>query len=306
MSIVVTTNEVAPVTEAAEVKPQSEPAVNAGETSEKSEISAQAEESAPDEAETSEENEAGEESENDETLEAKPKKQAGINKRFGKLTAEKKALLAEREYWRAEALKNQAAPKEVIQEAAPVETAGKPQANDFETFEEYTEALTDWKIEQKEAKKEADKKLEAIKGEYQKTVSAHEGRIEEYKKQQPDYEEKVKDYIAEHGEIVFSPALSEAVVTSDFGPQIVYALVSDKAEFDRIMSLGPVAAAREIGKMEARFQKETSKEKEINATKAPKPIAPIAAKSTKSHKSVYDPDLSQAEYERLRAKDAQA
>jgi len=80
-------------------------------------------------------------------------------------------------------------------------------------------------------------------------------------------------------------------------------LAKDKAEFDRINSLNPIAAAKEFGKIESKISANSSEEKKPEPkkiTKAPQPIVPVGSKGGSASKSIDDPNISQKEYERLR------
>ena len=248
----------------------------------------------------------GEESEVEEKgeAEAKPKK-SGFKKRIDKLrqrasTAEERAQYFERKYMELEG--KSAAQKPDKQTAQTVAQEGKPKQEDFETHAEYVEAITDWKLEQKEKAKEAKAKEESLKGALQKQLDAHNARLEEFKKKQTDFVSVIEDFTEEHGNVSFSPALEEAIVSSENGPALIYELAKNKAEFDRINALGVVAASREIGKLEARLAKAAeASTNEVKTTQAPKPITPVGSKAgSGTKKSIYDPNISQAEYESLR------
>lgn len=248
----------------------------------------------------------GEDEDGDESAEDKPKKKGGFQKRIEKLNTRLGEREKELEYWRAQAIKGQK-PEDSGDAQAPAkaEAGGKPVEDDFETHAEFIEALTDWKLEQKELKAKAEAEQAQAKTEYQKRFDAHQSRIQEFKKQHADYGDVVSEAISELGEdFSFSAAVEFELLSSEMSGELMYELAKNPKEIARLNTLSPSAVAREFGKLEARLalEKEKSAPKEAIKTKAPKPIASVGSKTTGTgRKSIYDPDLSQADYERLRA-----
>lgn len=253
------------------------------------------------------------ESDNDESVneDNKPKKKGGFQKRIGKLTAKISAKDQEIEYWKEQALKGKNPDKPQVEATKETKSVseGKPDPNNFDTNAEYIEALTDWKLEQKETKAKADKQIEQVKSEYQKQSEAHQTRINEFKKQTPDFDDVVGEFLEEHGDVKFSPAVEELVLLSDLSGAIVYEFAKNKKELDRLNSLSPLAAAREFGKLELKLSKETDSTNAVEkkTSKAPPPITPVRSKSSATtRKTIYDADLSQAEYEAMRREQEKA
>jgi uncharacterized protein YozE (UPF0346 family) len=280
-------------------------AEKADETIEESETSKELESKESEESESEESSEEKESKDDDESLdgEQKPKKN-GVQKRIDKLVKKNSEKDREIEYLRKELMKKGSEqPQEKGAEKPEVKEAkeGKPSADDFENHADYLEALTDWKLEQKEKAKEAAKKADDLKSNYQKAIEKHNERVGEFKKAQADYEEVISDFIEEHGDLKFSIALEDSILASDVGPQLVYHLAKNKEELDRINALSPLAAAREIGKIEARLSKKSQPLAEKKHSKAPRPIEPVnTGRGSSIRKSIYDESLSQSEYEQLR------
>lgn len=229
--------------------------------------------------------------------EQKPKKKGGFQKRINKLSSEKAKALEEMEYWKQQALKsNQPEKPEAEKKASVQSTEGKPKADNFESHEEYVEALADWKYEQKEKEREAKVKESQVKSEYQTKVESFQTKVNEFSKVQDDFEDVVSDV----DDIPLSFALQESILTSDFGPQIMYELAKDRTRLEKINRLSAIDAAREIGKIEARLEKPSASTQEKKQSKAPAPIAPVGSKgSAKIEKS--PDDMSFQEYKKWRA-----
>lgn len=279
-------------------------AEKAEETKEESETSEDLESSDADESEAEAQDDEKESKEDDESLdgEQKPKKN-GVQKRINKLVKKNSEKDREIEYLRKELMKKGSEQPDKPETKAPAKETleGKPKADDFEDHSDYIEALTDWKLEQKEKAKEAAKKAEDLKSDYQKQLDKHNEKIREFKKAQEDYEEVITEFIEEHGDLKFSVALEDSILASDVGPQLVYHLAKNKEELDRINSMSALAAAREIGKLEARLSKKSESNIQKKQSKAPAPIEPVnSGRSSSVRKSIYDESLSQAEYEKLR------
>ncbi len=250
---------------------------------------------APNESET----EAEEGEENEETTEVKPKKQGGFKKRIDKLTARVSAKDQEIGALRQELAKHQK-PAPENQSTAPnkTEPTGKPDKDKFESHEEYLEALVDWKADQKLSARDQRQKETQVKTEIEKQVSTHVDKVKAFAESHKDFNELMEDV----NDVPMSLTVQQVILDSDNGPELMYELAKNREEYERICKLPAIAAARELGKFEAKFIKPSSVEtKETKSSKAPAPIKPLGGKgSGSSKKSIDDPSLSQREYEELR------
>lgn len=238
----------------------------------------------------------------------KPKKKGGWAKRIDKLNGRISAAQQEAEYWKEQALKGAKPPSSDAKDAEkPTEPEGKPKAPkmaDFETLEayeaardEYADKLTDWKIDQRDQARER----AAQESKQTSEIQAHFNRMDAYSAEHADFAELVEDLQAQKARL--SPTVDAIVIASENGPAILHELAKDPAEFKRINALGPLAAAREIGRLEAKLVSTTPSGKEPKkSTHAPKPITPVKPTGGKVEKSLYDTTLSFREYEALRSK----
>lgn len=240
----------------------------------------------------------------DETEKDKPRKKGGFQRRIDKLNAAKAAAQQEAEYWRRLALEKSAgdpktsAPK--VEGTKPSDSEAKPKPDDFETHAEYVEALTDWKVDQKDKTRQAEAQKSKLEAERASVVKSYNERKEAFVAQTPDFD----DVIEAVDGIRVSPAVSQIILESENGPLLAYELAKDPEEFERICNLPPLACAREMGKFESKLAAKASEAKlpeTKKITKAPKPIAPVTAGGKGSvSKSLTDPNLSQSDYEKLR------
>jgi hypothetical protein len=266
-----------------------------GETTENSDISDKEsnEESsdyeADDEADDSESD--SEEIKDDE----KPKKKkGGFKKRIERFQKQLSVKDQEIEFLKQQMSKGK--PSDEAAQAKPqVDMSSKPTPDKFETHEEYIDALTDWKIESKEKLKEQKAKESEAKSEYQKQIESYQSKVLEVKKTHDDFDDVMEDV----DDIKVSAAVHQIILDSDFGPNLAYELAKNKSEFERINKLSPLAAAKEIGKIEARLSNQSESKKEIKVTKAPQPLKAVGAGSKGSIQKSPD-DMSFDEYKAWR------
>lgn len=230
----------------------------------------------------------------------KTKSKSGFQRRIDKLNARHADAQRELEYWKREALqKGATAPKpETKVDQKPAAGDEKPNPNDFDSHEEYVDALTDWKLTQKLKERDQSAEKARAQTEQEKAEKAHLDRVKAFKEKNADFD----DVVSELEGKPISAAVEAILVSSEQGPELLYELAKHPEEFERINSLGWLAAAREIGKLESKLATSTPAPKEPKKiTQAPKPIEPVGKGSSGPvSKDPSDPDLSQADYERIR------
>lgn len=178
----------------------------------------------------------------------------------------------------------------------PTETAPKPEQ--FENWDEYYRAQARWEAKEvirKELEAERSKsKEQQLRDEQKRLVSDFQNRAKEFSKTAPDFHEVVSD-------LEVSDSLKQAIMESDNGPQLIYALAKDQDELDELNGLSYGQIARRLGRMEAKLE---SPKADVKTTKAPPPIKPVG----NSAKGTYDPYNSKGDdyeaYLRWRAENA--
>lgn len=233
--------------------------------------------------------------------EHKPKKKlGGFKKRIGKLASE-------RDFWKEQYLAEKESKTNVKPDSKNVETptaqaveaTNKPKPENFDSHEEYTEALTDWKLDQREQAKTQKEKEDKFKEEFSKRQQTFQKRYNEFNEKTPDFEEAMESV----SDIMLPMAQQDAIVSSEHAPAIMYELAKDRKNLERIAALDTLAAIREIGKIEAKIEARSMNNKnetnETKTTKAPPPIKPLNGNNS-TNKSVYDQNLSQSDYEKMR------
>lgn len=273
--------EEAQATEASEEAVKETTEEQSADTKEETIKDAETEEAEEEEPSTSDE-ETGEVS--GETGEKKDKGEKvprGVQKRIGELTRARrdeerlrKQAEKERDEWRQAALKEG---KEEKGEPAE-ETGKKPTPDDYDDYEDYNEALAEWLVERKTTEILATVDKKRKKDDETKAQEVHNKEIQnKLDKGREKYEDF--DEVALNEAIPCSDSMAQAVFDSDITDDVLYYLGTHADEADRISQLSPIAAAREIGKIEAFLTnpKPTPKKKLSSPHEL---IEPVGSKST--------------------------
>lgn len=253
-------------------------------------------EEAPVEAEAVEETpesepiEAEGESEHDTEAEGKAteerKQNPKLEKRFSELTKARK--LAEENAAKALAEKEalEARLREYEERVTPQQKTvddpigAEPRADQFDDAFEYAKALAEWSAEKALYERDQQEANRKIEEERQKVIKTWSEKLEKAKPNLPDF-----DDILASTQVQVTDEVRDAIIESDVGPEILYHLASlDGEEADRFQALPTAKALREIGKLEARFEKQQNAEESavrskpvVQKSKAPAPLSPIKA-----------------------------
>lgn len=171
-----------------------------------------------------------------------------------------KRLAREQRKWEREQ-----AQRAAEQQARHVPTDLSPEQ--FETYEDYADALAERKAEELLARREAERQQRAL-------LEAYHDREEAARDKYDDFE-----MVAYNPELPVTEAMARAIQASEVGPDVLYHLGTNPKEAARISRLDPILQAREIGKIEAQLDANAPVKKTSNA---PAPIAPVTARTTGS------------------------
>ena len=169
-----------------------------------------------------------------------------------------------------------------------------PKREDFDSLEDWLEAKTDWKVEQK--LRERDARADTIERQREAKTRAEQmdrtwqERTREAQKRFADFDEVV----TQNEDLTVTPAMAAAIKATDNGIDIAYHLGKNPAEAERIASLDPVAQVWELGKLAATLNTKP-------VSKAPPPVEPVKAGRSASN-DLYDPNLSTEQFIKLRNK----
>jgi hypothetical protein len=251
------------------------------------------------EPESATESDTAEDTPDQDTDEESPQKakHPNVQRRIDRLVREKYQAIG-----RVQELERQLAGSRPPQQSgpppAPPQTqqqyTGRPVESQYERYEDYIEALTDFKaaqayqrIQQETEQRQAQQRQQALQSDWQ-------NRVAQFRQKVPDFDSVLSD--AE--DIQLSSALQQAILEHENGERLAYELAKDRKTLEKIARLSPTAAIRELGKFEATALNGDTKAPAIS--KAPPPISPVGTGSTKSTKSPDEMDYQ--EYKRWRLK----
>lgn len=214
---------------------------------------------------------------------------SGVQKRIDTLIFQRNQAERDAAYWRQQA--------ETAKAPSPA-----PKLADFETHDEYDHAMQQHRIDEgvnrglaKTAEQQAARLTEQAQT---ATAEAYNQRAAEAATRLPDWAEVVGKSTAP-----MSPALQEALMESDRGPDLVYHLAKNPAEAERLNGMSVRQMDREIGRLESELAGKgptaAPAAPAARTTTAPPPAtpAPVAALAP-SHE---DPSkMTQAQYEAWR------
>lgn len=221
--------------------------------------------------------------EKDTTQEQPKPKPSGVEKRISQLT---KAWRNEER--RREDLERQLAEARAGGPAADGQPAanadGKPVSESFQSYDEYIEALADWKLEQREkARADEIKRAQAAEAETsrRRVAEAFEEKTNAAVAKYPDFVDALDS------DVPMSEAMMQVIVLHPKGLDAAYYLAKNPDEAARISELVPKAAAREIEKIIASINAPAAKETKP-ITKAPKPPSTVGGSAAPASQDITD------------------
>jgi hypothetical protein len=220
------------------------------------------------------------EGEEQESSEEQPKPiKGGFQKRIDRLTREK-------EFWKAEALKSA---QPVAEQAQTEPEKAKPTRQGFESDDAFLEALADYKVEQKLAQADTERKKQEA--------------VAPLVKAQQEFASSVRDYhetMREATDVPVNEQVANYIRDVEIGPQLGYFLAKNPDEAQHLITLGPAALAKAITALEPRFLKPTPPAKTATVSTAPPPPKSTGKPSGSSEKN--PEEMSPTEYRAWRAK----
>ncbi|MDO9527915.1 MAG: hypothetical protein Q7J27_02015 [Syntrophales bacterium] len=174
--------------------------------------------------------------------------------RINEITRARREAEREAEYW-----KNLAIKPEPVKETP----SGRPKVGNYETTEEYEDALIGWH-DNKRVAATGVAEQQRRQTDMLKTFNAKAAGL---RKAHGDFDEIIESP-------VFTDIMREVVLSADTGPELAYYLGSNREVAQRIAQLPPAMQPYEIGKLETQI-KLAQKTKTI--TGAPAPIVPTGS-----------------------------
>jgi hypothetical protein len=215
-----------------------------------------------------------------------------IQRRIDTLTREKYDKAREADYWKNLAMERQK--PEPKQEPEKVNKAPTLAENEYDEAK-YQAALIEWTRAEARAAALEEVKSERAKEQEQARVKSFKQREAEFISATPDYQEKVYS----SANTFFTNDVVRLMAESSDGPAVAYYLANNRELGEQISSLPLTAAAREIGKIEARLEKAKEVRPPV-VSKAPAPPPKVDAVEPDIKKGLDDPNLSDKEFAAIR------
>ncbi|MCK5607736.1 hypothetical protein KAR91_37975 [Candidatus Pacearchaeota archaeon] len=148
---------------------------------------------------------------------------------------------------------------------SPATDRPEPKEDDFESFAEYENAKLDWKLDQRDAARNAERQESDAKTQKEESFKKIDDKVSAAIAKDPKFFEKA--WIPNE----FAELLADSDHFAEFG----YYFAENKSEIDRLLKMSPNRAAMEIGKLEASFKMPKPK----TTTNAPTPTKPLGGSS---------------------------
>jgi hypothetical protein len=201
-----------------------------------------------------------------------PTRDRRAEKRIASLTRKNDEAQREIGYWRgiAEASKGQAPPQQPQPDA-------RPQAAQFKSYDEFVEALTDWKTDQKLKARDSEREQQTRHQEDTGKASERNARLAERLVQSGKGIEGFEDVMADITEPTFpiSATMRDYLEESANPAHMAQWMADNRAEARKIYGLNSAAAVRALEKVEAQIAPKPAP----NATKAPPPVPTVGGRT---------------------------
>jgi hypothetical protein len=212
----------------------------------------------------------------DEAKEKKPNPK--LERRFSEITKQREQARqeAQREREQREALEirlKELEAKVNPPAAQPEDELGEePKPEMFNDMFEYARALAEYTADKKLMERDKEEKARQAKAEQEAKFQAWADRVNAAKNELPDFDDMVQS-----SDVRVSDPVRDAIIESENGPKILYWLAENTDFAKKLADMSVVSAVREIGKIEARFEKAKDPEPKpvVGKSKAPAPINPL-------------------------------
>lgn len=240
------------------------------------------------------------------------KKPKGLEKRFSELTSARDAEKA-----RADALEKRLADLEArpVEKEAPTPDnipkdefhIARPRADSFSTYDDYMEALADWKMEKRDFDRAQEAYVKEVRQKQVEVLSSWDAREQAAKERYEGFDQLVdttfiKSFTGNGGKTagIATPEALTFLFESDAGPDLLYELAEDDDKLDHFKSMSAVKQVAYLSRLEAKYDKDEKQTAKV--TKAPAPSKPLPKGKAVAAKSI-DPrngPLSFADYQEWR------
>lgn len=172
------------------------------------------------------------------------------------------------------------------QAPAPQQGSGEPDPAKYESYTEYLRDLTRYEANQAVAKTKQENSDEQRQRQHQQRTATIQTNLRQKMEAASDKYEDFDDVVMS-SDLPISPGMAEVIAESDIGGELAYYLGKNRAEAARIAAMSPLAAAKELGRIESKLGNAAP----ANVSNAPKPPTPVGNRATSSK----DPDKMSVE-----------
>lgn len=226
-------------------------------------------------------------------------------------TAEERAAVLEKELEEARKAKPAEVKESVAEEPQKEEVKEDPEPtqDQFDTYEKWIKAQTRWEIRQEmreQAEKDAKAEEEAAA---KQVVTNYNAEVAKFKEETDDWDEVVGKT-----EIQIQVGVQNALMELA-RPDVVYFIAKHPEVAKDLWEMSPAKAIAEVGRIAAKLEAPAKEEPpstvrkgpdKLPVTSAPPPIKGLSGHSTKSAVSLDDPDISYADWRKMRDEQAKA
>jgi hypothetical protein len=234
--------------------------------------------------------------ENDE--EDKPKNKNGFQKRINKLTKEKSELNKRLADLESKFNSLSTGTSQNDKPAPKVDTELKePKTEDFDDYADFIKEKAKYELKLEIAEQKRAEEKAKLDEESTKILKTFKDRV---KKAEERYGSEKWDEVVKN-EPQYSIAVRSEIISSEYGPDMIYYLFKNPEELNKINNMTPNNQIKAIGKIEDKLAQALTKPKSTSKiSAAPEPIKSINSKSTSANKKPDDMRLN--DYRKFREK----
>lgn len=181
------------------------------------------------------------------------KKPDGVQKRINELTAKARAAERRAEILERELEARQQQPVQPAKQEANDSAANKPTIDQFNTFEEYSDAFNDWNTDQKLAARDQAEKAERSQASAAEEQKSFRGRVEKQVELGRGEFEDFDDVVINNPDLPVSASMARALVKMEQGHKVAYYLGQNPEEAADIESMSPERQQIVLGRIEAKL-----------------------------------------------------
>ena len=153
--------------------------------------------------------------------------------------------------------------------------AAEPKRQNFRTDQDFNDAHTDWRDDQREASRQAEAKKANFQQSQGKKVEIYEAKTIELRKNE-DYAKAVDSY---DGPLTIG--MQQGLIDSDYGPEVAFELAKNPEIGRKMAGMTMLQINKEIARLEVKIERKQAKTKSRKSTSkktkssAPRPIEPV-------------------------------